>query len=653
VLKICFVAGVNVPVGSSGTFSYVVGSHHGNVIVLAGPAPGGYCTVAGTFDVGHATVTETAPTAYVVMSIASNATSRSVNLATKHFAGTLVSGVTEVTYSDQDVPRTTHLGYLEICKTIAGDATGAPSTFEFSVENKSYLVPVGGCSSAIEVVAGTVVVQELSRAGWTMSSCATAPLTANLLSCQPDTSTASVHVSTGSVANETILTITNSAVPPGATDIVSDQFGYCAILTTTGVDCWGLNSLGQLGDGTGANSANALPVVAVGGSGDLTGVTALTMNGEGYCALLSSGEVDCWGANNDGYLGSGALSYFSNTPVPVVNATNTGPLTGVVQLDSDAESTCALTATGSVYCWGYNGGDELGPNYVRTPGCAQYQCSDVPVLVTSGVARVSSSDGGTVDSESYCGLLTTSGVECWGGGFGVGPVTVTVASSGPLTGVTSIDDEGYLRYCAILSSTGVDCWNDTNGPVGVATPVAGVGGIGTLTGVVQIATGDGVAGETFPADSVCVLLSSGGVDCWGDNTYGELGVGATPSSSVDPVQVVGVGGSGLLSGATSIISTGQQMYCVTVGPSATVDCWGWTSMIEGSTNPYPSAVPFTIPSTTGSGSLSDVTALTPFSNQNECVLTIAKTIDCWGNQGENQLGSASTGSPPTQVIGIG
>lgn len=651
-LQLCFVAGLGLRVGTTATFHATIGRSRLSTSLAASVGPTGTCDDLGTFALGRTTITETLPHGDSVEAITSNASGRSVDLRAARISGTLVAGTTTVTFADQDLPHDAHTGYLKVCKQISGDRAGAPASFDFIVNGETYVVRTGGCSAPIKVFAGNVTVTEVQVAGWGMAGCSTAPA-GRLVSCTDDTSTAVTDVLRGTVSHPTTLTVTNGVAPPGAIEVVSDEEGYCALLVTTEVDCWGLNDQAQLGDGNLNNTATPTPVLAVGGVGDLSGVTNLVFDGSGFCALLSTQQIACWGYNNDGYVGNGTIGLPQTTPVIVVNPTNTGPLTNVVQISTDDETTCALTSAGSVYCWGYNGANELGPNYVRTPGCAQYNCEDTPVYVLSGVTTVSSSDGGTVGSESYCALLTTSGVDCWGGGFGVNPVTIVLASSSPLTGVTSIDNQGYETYCAILTSTGVDCWGNSYS-VGIADPVAGVGGIGTLSGVLAISTGNGVAGETFPYDSTCVLVTGGGVDCWGDNTYGELGVGTSPGSSTDPVQVKGVGGVGLLSGATSLISTGQQLYCVTVGATSTVDCWGWTGEIEGSFNPYPSPVPVTIPSITGSGALEHVTQLTPDSNQSECVLTTLQTIDCWGETMDGQLGNASSlGSPPTQVTGIG
>jgi alpha-tubulin suppressor-like RCC1 family protein len=105
--------------------------------------------------------------------------------------------------------------------------------------------------------------------------------------------------------------ITLVHLPGPATAIsVGDNYA-CAILANTSAACWGLNSNGQLGDGTTEN--RLLPVLVA----NLTGATSLSCGGKHACAALITGKVKCWGYNTPGQLGLGVWdgNHYSATEV--------------------------------------------------------------------------------------------------------------------------------------------------------------------------------------------------------------------------------------------------------------------------------------------------------------------------------------------------
>jgi alpha-tubulin suppressor-like RCC1 family protein len=122
----------------------------------------------------------------------------------------------------------------------------------------------------------------------------------------------------------------------------------CFCLAGGGVDCWGLNTSGQLGNGT--TTGNTGAPVAVSG---ITNATAITARHSHTCALLATGGVDCWGDNGFGKLGNGTTTT-SSTPVAVSGITN------ATAVAAGYYHTCALLATGGAACWGYNYFGQLG-----------------------------------------------------------------------------------------------------------------------------------------------------------------------------------------------------------------------------------------------------------------------------------------------------
>ncbi len=73
-----------------------------------------------------------------------------------------------------------------------------------------------------------------------------------------------------------------------------------------------------------------------------------------WCATTVAGEVLCWGLNGSGQAGDGTRAY---APEPVVVAGLPAPAVDVKVMPY---STCALLASGKVYCWGNNFHGQLG-----------------------------------------------------------------------------------------------------------------------------------------------------------------------------------------------------------------------------------------------------------------------------------------------------
>jgi alpha-tubulin suppressor-like RCC1 family protein len=337
----------------------------------------------------------------------------------------------------------------------------------------------------------------------------------------------------------------------GATAVAVSQLGDFACAVVDGAAwCWGDNTVGQLGDAPGpcVSSSNPVPTssspVAV--SGLTSGVTDIATGGTFACAITAGQHVWCWGATNTGsyfpdeadQLGNGSTldggpecpdSSYAGTAVygPVQVTTLAGPLTGASAVAAGIEFACAVVANGNVECWGANDYGQLG-NGTTTD-------SVVPVQVT-GLTGVTSLAAG-----SYAACAVAMGnVSCWGLTFGTSPVPIT----GLPTGGAQTVSAGIVGGCATAGG-GAWCWGneeadlaDAGGTGGAIGPVV-PGGSASPTAAVQVNGLSGVSAVSIGTDSACAISTSGVASCWGDNSFGELGIGSTGSGSTVPLPVVG------------------------------------------------------------------------------------------------------------------
>ena len=291
----------------------------------------------------------------------------------------------------------------------------------------------------------------------------------------------------------------------------------CALDTTGAVYCWGLDSSGQLGNNS---TAQSLVPVAVTTSGVLSGktITQIAAGNSHTCALDTTGTAYCWGANGNGQLGNNSTTK-STVPVPV---TASGVLAGktLSQVTAGFGHTCALDTTGTAYCWGANGNGQLG-NSSTTQSLVPVAVTTSGVLAGKTLTQLAADQNG----QYTCALDSAGAAYCWG-----------AASF------------GQLGNGGVASVPGV--------PVAVVTS-------GVLAGKVltQIATGSG---------STCALASTGAAYCWGQGVDGELGNGAAANSNV-PVAVTM---TGALAGQTlGQISLGTNFACA-LSATGIVYCWG-------------------------------------------------------------------------------
>lgn len=282
-----------------------------------------------------------------------------------------------------------------------------------------------------------------------------------------------------------------------ATAISAGAYHSCASINGGGVQCWGWNAFGQLGDGTTSDRNAAVDVLGLDAQ-----VVALSLGNAHTCALLETGKVNCWGSNEYGQLGNGS-NQISLFPVAVQ-----GLPARIIEITSGGSFTCALAEEGQLFCWGNGANGLFGDGKNDT-------CSK-PVLV-DGMGR--DIEGIVAGEYHLCARTTNGEILCWGGLSSAEEFT----SHSPLhvedlTGSTEVLAAGSSHTCALTGVDGVKCWGDN---------YFGQLGDGSFSGswkpVVAAAAGDDVFKITSGAGHLCALLMEGGVRCWGDCSSGQCG----------------------------------------------------------------------------------------------------------------------------------
>ena len=248
---------------------------------------------------------------------------------------------------------------------------------------------------------------------------------------------------------------------------------------------FGLNYYGQLGGSTNISSAdpNSTPT-AVTLPGEIGPVTQVAAGGNHSLAVTASGQLYAFGYNGNGGLGIATNSGTGNptpTPAPVSLPGEIGPVT---QVAAGGAHSLAVTASGQLYAFGLNGTGELG----RSANIGTNNPNPTPTLVT-------------LPGE-------------------IGPVTHVAAGSNHSLAVTASGQLyafGFNEYGQLGSVTN----SGTGSPNPTPTLVTLPGEIGAVT---QVAAG---------IDHTLAVTASGQLYAFGLNEFGQLG-SATKSGTVSP-----------------------------------------------------------------------------------------------------------------------
>lgn len=330
------------------------------------------------------------------------------------------------------------------------------------------------------------------------------------------------------------------------------------------------HTCGLRGDGTlwcwgddafgqlGNGGGNADAGVPVQVAGGRTDWVAVTAGGYFTCARRASGRLYCWGADTFGAIGNGAPNTDVGSPVEVA-----GGRTDWRQVSAGWYHVCARRSTGRLFCWGHDGTAALG----NGPGSGN---SSSPVEVAG--ART---DWSTVSAgfSSTCALRTSRRLFCFGSdqygqlgrgaGFQVGQTPAEVAGARTDWAAVVV---GVDHACARRTTGNLFCWGrNTVGEIGNGATGANVESPAQVTGNRTDWRQFALADRT-----TCARRSDGHLFCWGFDNTGQLGNGEPKSDSVVPVEVSG--------GASDwrAVDGGLLHVCARRGADQ-LFCWGFDS----------------------------------------------------------------------------
>ena len=335
------------------------------------------------------------------------------------------------------------------------------------------------------------------------------------------------------------VTFTDSFVPvavSGLTNVIALGGGFnfhCALKSDTTVWCWGQGTTGQLGNNGAANHNSPVQVKNTAGTAALSGVSAIAMHGEFSMCAIVGGAAYCWGSNASGQVGVGTATSTYKTPQPV-----SGLTANVTSIDSGQDHSCAVVS-GNLYCWGGNEDGQLGLNST-TPST-----SPVEVLDSTGLANLTGVTLVSAGNLDTCALVSGA-AQCWGdnttGQLGNGTTAqslLPVQVSGLTSGVAAIsigtgNGASFSAFACAVVGGGLQCWgNNGNGELGTG------GGAGSSTPAVAIPASSGVTAIVTGSNSTAAIMNNN-LLLWGFNGGGQIGREYWQSNIIIPMYPVSI-----------------------------------------------------------------------------------------------------------------
>lgn len=343
----------------------------------------------------------------------------------------------------------------------------------------------------------------------------------------------------------------------------------------------------------------------------LAPASEIAAGGASTCSMTASPTVRCWGENHTGSLGIGDMEpSASETPVTPT------PLGDVTSISAGEYARGAIGTNGKAYLWG---DAYIGPS----AGALEHLplANPIPIDTATDVARLA------VGRYFTCMLGHAGDLRCIGkndrGQLGIGSTEDQVLPSpvsgfdGPVTSIAA--SMGGAFACATTLPGSIYCWG--NDETGWITTHQGVVAAPTKIEHVAERALAVVAGQSH----ACALLASRKVECWGSGEDGRLGNGQT-SSSTQPVEAI------LLNDVTAL-AAGAAHTCA-VQHEGGVYCWGKNNAGQASADSDSTRPKLRLAASFAATSVSCGRA-------HCCARNAAANTACWGDNTSFQLGTAA------------
>ncbi len=426
---------------------------------------------------------------------------------------------------------------------------------------------------------------------------------------------------------------------------VGAGWGHTCAVTADGVPyCWGYDAYGQLGDGGTAQSSqspSAVDTSAFSGNRAFVQVSGGTYH---TCGLAADGAVYCWGYDLEGQLGNGGGSTDTQSPA-AVDVSSIAGLRAFVQSTAGGGQACGLTAEGVAYCWGDDFYGELGDGGTSSD-------ADSPSAVdTSTISGNKAFVKLVAGARQTCGLTADGKAYCWGydgdGQLGNGGVVGNSRSPSAVDTSTISGNKAFVQLttgggplgghaCGRLADGVAYCWgSDSNGQLGNGATV------GNKYSPFAVDTSTIVGNKAFVqlsagGDHTCGLMADGAGYCWGRDSSGELGNGGTSADATSPSAV----DSSTIAGNAAFVelATGVGHSCARTADGSAY-CWGsdFAGQIGNGGTPVDTQSPSALDVSPISGNRGVLQLTAGW--YHTCGLTAERVAYCWGNDSSGTLGN--------------